>query len=164
MIFKSIFLSLFIVFCSFFLITTIQDLSYYKVSGNWPTTRAEITISEVKKCGKGSSKRPIVEYKYIVDNKNYTSQKLIFGSAGCGDGITNDVLEKYQVGDFVNILYDPEFPQRAVLIADKVFFSTWLILIMMPTFIISIPYYWYIDYKKQKLAKITSNLNHVLFK
>ncbi|WP_321344191.1 DUF3592 domain-containing protein [uncultured Draconibacterium sp.] len=85
----------------------------------WPTTRGEITLSELNKTRNNEGKdmySASVQYDYTVDGKTYNSSgiRTLDGSTSSKSSVKK-TLRKYANGTSVTVHYDPEFPNSAVL-------------------------------------------------
>jgi hypothetical protein len=98
----------------------------------WPTTGGIILSSEVKKetsryigtSGGHFARSPdgyhaVVNYKYVVNQKEFESDKIIHHPVGAGvylsDYIPNECIKKYYPGKNVTVFYDPKKPEYAIL-------------------------------------------------
>ena len=97
----------------------------------WHETTATIVSSgvrsfsvlrdEPKKTFGGRSRRrtgymPIVEFAYSVNGEDYSSRSIYPDTEVSGDAAyAQRIVDRYEPGDVVTILYDPERPQRAAL-------------------------------------------------
>jgi Protein of unknown function (DUF3592) len=102
-------------------------------SKTWPTTMGAVIKSEIvseKDSEHGTMYRPEVVYVYSVDNREYTSNEITFGSSMVSTSRRKSVAKatyKYPVGKQVNVYYNPDEPYESVLETD-VTFATKLLL------------------------------------
>lgn len=118
MLFFSLFISVFYIVGFFMIYQGVK--SYYEstAAAKWP-----VTIGEVQSCdidvdrdSDGNSYKVIVSYVYQVNGKEYTHDKLAFGYAGSsGRDSHEEIMHKIQSEDRVEVRYDPNDPQNAVL-------------------------------------------------
>ncbi len=88
---------------------------------NWARTVGEVIESEVELAGSHSSDdvpdcTPRVRYRYGVGGKSYEGDRIRFG--GQSDTtrlLAEQTIAKYPAGSKVEVLYDPEHPDNAVL-------------------------------------------------
>lgn len=102
-------------------------------SENWPSVEAKVIESNsIKGCGKGSSYYPKVKYEYVVGSNIYTSERIYFGSSGCGSQARSiEITNKYKTGQIVTARYNIMSPNESVLIAGTVLWDTWFWLILI---------------------------------
>lgn len=102
-----------------------------KASIEWPTTSGVITSSEMtkewKKDEQNSKKGDYmytahVRYNYLVGGKEYdgTRIELAQGSTSSQSSV-EETLQEYAKGNTVSVYYNPESPNRAVLIPGASF-------------------------------------------
>ena len=97
-----------------------EDLRLGKESENWPTVSGTVTHSDVRASGTGSDQtfKAVVKYKYSVDGKGYTSDRISFRIAGIKfktRALANAFLNEYDRGESVTVHYDTEDPKTACL-------------------------------------------------
>ncbi len=90
-----------------------------KASKAWPTIQGTVnsSILNIKKNNEGKIMySPNVQYTYSVDGKVYhgTNIRMVDGSTNIKQSVKKQ-LEKYKAGTSVEVFYDPEFPNSAVL-------------------------------------------------
>lgn len=84
-------------------------------SVRWPTTTATVTSSAAESCDTGSSRRAFVRFAYLVDGRNFATFNESFDEH-CGDpAIAEQVAARYAVGQSLEIRYDPDHPEVAVV-------------------------------------------------
>jgi hypothetical protein len=62
-----------------------------------------------------TSYEPVVEYQYTVQNQQYTGRRIAFGANRFGHSQARSAVARYPVGSTVQVRYNPEKPQEAVL-------------------------------------------------
>ncbi|MDA3906217.1 MAG: DUF3592 domain-containing protein [Bacteroidales bacterium] len=102
-----------------------------EASIEWPTTSGVITSSEMTKEWKKDEQDPNkgdymysahIRYNYLVGGEEYSSTRidLAQGSTSSQSSVEETLLE-YAKGNTVSIYYNPESPNRAVLIPGASF-------------------------------------------
>lgn len=86
-------------------------------SRTWNVTGSEIVESSaIRGCGRGSSYYLGVKYKYRVDGKSYTNDRVSFGNGYCsGKSGAESMAANYALGSFTYVYYDPLNPSESVL-------------------------------------------------
>ena len=74
---------------------------------------AYILQSKVNRGNRGGPNSPWIEYKYVVNGRTYTSDRLDFGEWSYDD--VPAYLRGFPVGSVVTAFYDPANPELAVL-------------------------------------------------
>lgn len=104
------------------IILTSISLYYLKMarnSLNWENTNGEITRSEIKITqGKnGKNYQPVIHFKYQVYGTEYISKRVYYGSNVGTNSQTRaqKLIDKYPVGQKVEVFYDPMKNSRAVI-------------------------------------------------
>jgi hypothetical protein len=103
------------------LYSTIMDTS----ASNWPVTEGTITSSQVVSWGSGGHDpidyRPSITYQYHVGGKTYNGSQISSGATFYG-GVNvdeyeqaNAIVSNYPVGSMVQVHYNPNNPNNAVL-------------------------------------------------
>lgn len=77
-------------------------------STSWPSVAGTITRSELYTSFEDQSTSPYVTYVFTVSDRQYTGGRVSFG-------FSSRVLERYHVGQTVQVYYSPENPERSVL-------------------------------------------------
>jgi hypothetical protein len=93
----------------------------------WPTTKAEVVVSNMEVETTVSAKRGVqdfylanVAYEYTVAGKSYTGTELWFDSEPKGSREDMQaLLADYPLGKQIEVYVDPHNPQRAVVLPDK---------------------------------------------
>lgn len=90
-----------------------------EASKEWPSVEGTVTQSELNKSRDNDGNDMYsadIQYKYSVDGKEYTdgSIQTMDGSTSMKSSVKKTV-KKYAVGTQVQVYYDPEFPNTAVL-------------------------------------------------
>lgn len=99
----------------------LRTLFFAISSLQWPKTEGKIlstTLNAFKFWGEPrTSYNPIVRYKYILDDKEYLSARVYFGYriASSFKRRSLKTLKKYNTGDKVNVFYNPEKENMAVI-------------------------------------------------
>ncbi len=88
-------------------------------SRSWPRVSGEIIVSEVviSRGGRGSKMyAPNVRYAYHVGGRSYEGDRMIYGFTDfyLRRG-AEAMIEKYPIGQLVDVYYDPTDPNSAVL-------------------------------------------------
>lgn len=98
-----------------------QEKEAAEESARWSTTQGEITKSDLRREASIESTNslyyPDVEYKYEFLDTEYIGQRISFGGE-TGYSMrskTEEILEKYPVGQSMTVYYDPNEPEEAVL-------------------------------------------------
>lgn len=83
-------------------------------SQHWPQTQGSVVHVSIEKGHKG---RPyeLVEYAYVVGGKTYQSNGISFMSLDSDAVSPQDLATRYPIGKAVNVFYNPDAPQEAVL-------------------------------------------------
>ena len=101
---------------------------YGFTSNNWPSTTGVIEYSEFEYAGSGSNgqRRPVVRYRYQIDNQHYQSDQIAFGPVPLDNGgeavlsMDRDAQIKsfatIDEGTNVTVYYHPSTPSNAVLL------------------------------------------------
>jgi hypothetical protein len=90
-----------------------KDVSQSLTSGNWQATQAFIVVSKINRGSRGGPDSPWIEYQYVVDNRNYVSDRIDFGGWSYGD--VPSYISNFPVGFVTTAYYDPDHPEEAVL-------------------------------------------------
>ncbi|UMB59825.1 DUF3592 domain-containing protein [Lutibacter sp. A80] len=92
-----------------------------EASKNWPTTLGVITFSDISQHTNNDGNNmyaSTINYNYTVANKSYVGDRISLSSSGASTSSIREVketLKTYPVDTQVNVYYDPEFPNNAVL-------------------------------------------------
>ena len=90
-------------------------------AATWPVVAGTITKAESQEVDgrHGPAFRTVVTYSYRVGGEEWESSRI-----GVGDGLYTSSIggggSAYQIGDAVEVHYDPEIPSHAVLIVASV--------------------------------------------
>lgn len=104
------------------LLFALNAIKRSKQSINWPTTSGEIISSKID-VSRGMETGleyydPCINYKYKVQDKEYTSSRIYFGSQ-IGASINEDkikaLISKYQAMQKIQVSYDPNNHQLSVI-------------------------------------------------
>jgi hypothetical protein len=94
-----------------------------KASGNWPSTKGKVVLTEVKESSStdedGSTSRrysPRVEYAYTVSGRKYTSDQVAIGARWQYSSQAKARAKlAYRSGQQVDVYYNPQKPDQALL-------------------------------------------------
>lgn len=92
-----------------------------KICKSWPTTEGTIISSAIKSehsiIGRGGNNYyPEVHYKYSVNNREFSSDRVVFGSlTSCTKNVVERMTNKYFPQRKVRVYYNPQNPGEAVL-------------------------------------------------
>lgn len=138
---------------------TIAILFFYSVdtasafnAKSWPIVEAKVIESiPMKGCGRGSSYYPKVIYQYTIDQNVYVSERIYFGSSGCGSqSRAIEITNRYPVGEKVSAHYNVTSPMESVLVVGTVLWDTWFMLIVMAIFVLFMIFTFVYWFKKAK--------------
>jgi hypothetical protein len=92
-----------------------------RASLEWPVKQGTVLKSEVRSTStsgqSGYQHSANIQYKYTVNNKTYSSDKVIAGSYSSNSARSAEKLTRqYKKGSNVKVYYDPERPDNAVLV------------------------------------------------
>ena len=91
-----------------------------RASLKWPTTQALIVRSQIKSTSSLGAKyqhSADIIYKYTINGKEYTSNKIIAGDYSSGNRRrAQKIIRQYRKGSYVEVYYTPGKPSEAVLI------------------------------------------------
>jgi len=95
-----------------------------KASVNWPKVEGTITESDMKTRQemKNNEQRDmyeaLIEFAYKVGEKEYKSRNVEFGGGGESSSRSSikEVVDRYPMGKKVDVFYNPEKPDEAVLV------------------------------------------------
>lgn len=111
-------------YSAYFLSQVIENNCFTNEAQNWPTVQGEIMNVRLGRKGVVSKYYPIVDYKYTVDDMDF------WGSRISSIAKNEDRLVLYETAkesmakfraqdDLVDVFYDPQNPQRSVLIWES---------------------------------------------
>jgi hypothetical protein len=96
----------------------------------WPETTGTVLSSDVRHNShrfQGRSVRdffPIVKYAYSVGGLSFTSEQISGdGRWSVGEASTREFVAKHPAGSSVTVYYDPDRPERAVLVRGAPYLS-----------------------------------------
>jgi hypothetical protein len=101
-----------------FLFLGMRSLSAARASRLWPSTPGKVTSSQLMIGGSRSSRwyKAQVAYTFAVNGQSYTGEKVFFGDSRFRSrGKPESVVDRYREGAEVEVFYDPQQPQQAVL-------------------------------------------------
>ncbi|MBT3200647.1 MAG: DUF3592 domain-containing protein [Phycisphaerales bacterium] len=106
-------------------IVGVNMLAKANASSAWPSVKGKIVASDVKKStssrkrSKGRRKstkyRAIIKYEYTVAETKHTGNQVSFGGSSTSMSAAKAVASRYPKGADVDVYYDPENPDEAVL-------------------------------------------------
>jgi Protein of unknown function (DUF3592) len=76
-------------------------------------TRSEVTHHRTSKGG--TSYNALIEYRFTVDGREYTGDRLRFGMASSSLAIATAAVEAHPAGSAATVYYNPADPQQAIL-------------------------------------------------
>jgi hypothetical protein len=85
---------------------------------NWPTASGRILSADIQmhRDSDGSTPHPVITYSYRVMGKDYVGTRITRTNMSIGGSLyTPRVLERYPVDKRVDVFYNPDNPQEAVL-------------------------------------------------
>jgi len=89
-----------------------------KKSASWPAVKGKMTYARAvsTKVDNKNEYRLSVKYRYIVDGKSYTGERITASDQNQKTrSRANNVLKKYPVGGEVSVYYNPARPGSSVL-------------------------------------------------
>lgn len=88
------------------------------LAARWPKAKGEIISSELDTYyGNGMTYQPVIEFMYVVRDKEYRSNKIAIGYSGVSiKSISTSIVNKYYANKHVDISYNPKKPGYGVLI------------------------------------------------
>ncbi len=88
-------------------------------AAQWPVAEGTVMRSEVTSRRGSKGGRTLgasIEYQYLVGNRTYTGDRVVFGDySSSGGGHARELVEKYPAGARVEVRYNPEDPGDAIL-------------------------------------------------
>ncbi|MCQ8877079.1 DUF3592 domain-containing protein [Pseudoalteromonas shioyasakiensis] len=90
----------------------VKDLLIMVSSSNWVETDAVIIVSKVNRGHRGGPDSPWIEFRYLVAEQSYVSDKIDFGQ---WDYNVSALLQEYSAGKQVKAYYNPDNIEQAVL-------------------------------------------------
>jgi hypothetical protein len=88
---------------------------------NWPTVEGKIVKSELKFESKGGENteimkcEPAIGFEYTVNSQNIVGSKISFSKKPIDRVEAQDIIDAYGVGEKVEVFYNPNDPEMAVL-------------------------------------------------
>jgi len=119
---------IFLIFGGIALILGAQNVINGFASANWTTAKAKIVDSRIVQSSKGNSKhsgkkfKPHIEYSYTVENVEYFSERVLFGSTSGLSLFTSSKsdaeqwVQKYPNGSTLNIYYNSNKKSESTII------------------------------------------------
>jgi hypothetical protein len=102
-----------------FIFFALPPLQYSSTSKSWPSVPGTITKSEVQvfKRDGNTHYQPDIAYSYTVEGKKYTAYKITVGDGSLDNNVSKAkrLQAEYPVDKEVEVFYDPDLPESAVL-------------------------------------------------
>lgn len=102
-----------------FIFFALPPLQYAAKSKSWPSAPGTITKSEVKvwKRDGNTHYEPDIAYSYTVEGKKFSSTKITVGDGALDNNVSRAIRlqAEYPVDKEVDVYYDPDLPESAVL-------------------------------------------------
>ncbi|MBN1416262.1 MAG: DUF3592 domain-containing protein [Bacteroidales bacterium] len=102
-----------------FIFFALPPLQYAAASKSWPAVPGTITRSEVKVWQRDGNTHyePDIAYSYMVEGKRYSSSKITVGDGSLDNNVkrAKSLQAEYPAGKEVDVYYDPDLPESAVL-------------------------------------------------
>lgn len=102
-----------------FFFFALPPLQYSATSKSWPSVPGTITKSEVQvfKRDGNTHYQPDIAYSYTVEGKKYTASKITVGDGALDNNVSKAkrLQAEYPAGKEVDVYYDPDLPESAVL-------------------------------------------------
>lgn len=101
-----------------------QTMAGALASRDWPMVNGVVVETridtEISSSGSGGASsrtyRPIIIYEYAVEGVSHSAQRVAFGEYATGDPADAEkVRDTYPKGEPVQVFYDPDSPEDAVL-------------------------------------------------
>ena len=131
-----IFMTVFVASISVYFVRT---LYFGFVSSKWPITQAIATKSHVEKRNVykgGTAYVPVIEYKYTVGSKNFTSSRLTYsGLFGTSKKHADEQVSYFPKGRKFNTYYNPKKPQQSVLVTGVHWLNYLAIIVTLSIFV-----------------------------
>ena len=102
----------------------VENVSLARESNSWPSVTGSVTASELFRSGPvrtGSvtvGRADIwakVSYRYTVQDRDYESDRITFTNLSSGSRRSQRAVDRYPVGQEVEVFYKPADPSKAVL-------------------------------------------------
>lgn len=107
----------------------VQDAWLSLSSGHWQPIKANIVESKINRGNRGGADSPWIEYRYVVDDQTYHSDRIDFGVWSYGDVAT--YIQRFPVGASVSAYYNPDDPDEAVLVKAGALVANILLCVLM---------------------------------
>lgn len=102
-----------------FIVFALPPLQYAATSKNWPSVPGVITKSEFRvwKSDGNTHYEPDIAYSYTVHGKKYSASKITVGDGALDNNVSKAkrLQAEYPVDKDVDVYYDPDLPESAVL-------------------------------------------------
>jgi len=103
-------------YLGFSVVSAIKSILTY----TWPTVEGKILSVEIKEepePGELTIYSPIIEYEYIVNQKEYKSNRFAYGfMANSTLSTTEEICEKFSIDEVVKVAYKPNKPEESILL------------------------------------------------
>jgi hypothetical protein len=123
--FISVFDQIFSRFLGVFFVAFSTVVAYYLVRGfrlgrasvSWEKVKGVVTNSEIRKrdLDGGISYYPKIIYQYRIDDRDYEGSDWSHSAINGREEEAEEILSRYEVGDEVDVYYNPLKPEQAVL-------------------------------------------------
>jgi hypothetical protein len=120
-IIKAIFLGVFILILLHTFYSALKSL----FASSWPKANGEIVYAGIleEDDGESSTYKPVIEFKYKVKGKVYTSNTFAFGfMASSFRFLSSSIFKRYRNRPYVKVFYNPKKPSQGVLLTGIRFF------------------------------------------
>jgi hypothetical protein len=101
-----------------FLFLGMRSVKAARASALWPSVPGKVTSSQLMTGGTRSKPwyNAQVTYIFAVNGQSFTGEKVFFGNSRSNfPGKPQAVVDRYREGTEVNVFYNPQQPQQAVL-------------------------------------------------
>lgn len=118
-----------------------RQMQQATASQSWPAVAGVVTVSELGKHlgneeNDSTSYSADISYDYVVDDTSYINSAIQFGQVSSSDpSVARTVLKRYEVGQAVQVYYNPANPAQAVL-EPGLRGATWFLPIFGASFLI----------------------------
>ncbi len=120
-VFIFIFFSVAAVILGVFCVWGVLQLYDAARSYNWPHVAGRITSSVARsklmkgRHGEFITHWPDVRYEYVVGDRRFVNDRIMFTHRGFSKSATQHLVEKYPVDKVITVYFDPKNPESAVL-------------------------------------------------
>ncbi|MBK9749222.1 MAG: DUF3592 domain-containing protein [Chloroflexi bacterium] len=114
----------FIIIALVFVVMALRAGGKVRASKNWPATQGRVLMSYVdrrrSRSGSGTTTAfyPVVVYEYMVNGRRLQGNRVRFGAdwGTSWTGPAQKIVDQYPTGALIEVFYDPERPEEAVLL------------------------------------------------